>query len=119
MIQSNEKFQVKNWELVSVNPSKKNWNWNDYFSFWAVNFQSVIGFSLIVSLYMLYDLNSVVVFLGCLFATILVFIFSNLIGKISQNTGLSFPVILRISSGFNGARSVSYTHLTLPTILLV
>ena len=106
MIQSNEKFQVKNWELVSVNPSKKNWNWTDYFSFWAVNFQSVIGFSLIVSLYMLYDLNSVIVFLGCLFATILVFIFSNLIGKISQNTGLSFPVILRISSGFNGARYI-------------
>ena len=106
MIQSNEKFQVKNWELVSVNPSKKNWNWNDYFSFWAVNFQSVIGFSLIVSLYMLYDLNSVIVFLGCLLATILVFIFSNLIGKISQNTGLSFPVILRISSGFNGARYI-------------
>ena len=110
MIQSNEKFQVKNWELVSVNPSKKNWNWNDYFSFWAVNFQSVIGFSLIVSLYMLYDLNSVVVFLGCLFATILVFIFSNLIGKISQNTGLSFPVILRISSGFNGARYIGMTR---------
>ena len=106
MIQSNEKFQVKNWELVSVNPSKKNWNWTDYFSFWAVNFQSVIGFSLIVSLYMLYDLNSVIVFLGCLFATILVFIFSNLIGKISQNTGLSFPVVLRISSGFNGARYI-------------
>ena len=106
MIQSNEKFQVKNWELVSVNPSKKNWNWTDYFSFWAVNFQSVIGFSLIVSLYMLYDLNSVIVFLGCLLATILVFIFSNLIGKISQNTGLSFPVILRISSGFNGARYI-------------
>ena len=110
MIQSNEKFQVKNWELVSVNPSKKNWNWTDYFSFWAVNFQSVIGFSLIVSLYMLYDLNSVIVFLGCLFATILVFIFSNLIGKISQNTGLSFPVILRISSGFNGARYIGMTR---------
>ena len=106
MIQSSKKFQIRNWELVSINPNKKNWNWTDYFSFWAVNFQSVIGFSLIVSLYILYDLNSIIVFLGCLFATILVFIFSNLIGKISQSTGLSFPVILRISSGFNGARYV-------------
>ena len=110
MIQSKDKFQIKNWELVSVNPNKKNWNWTDYFSFWAVNFQSVIGFSLIVSLYILYDLNSAIVFLGCLFATILVLIFSNLIGKISQTTGLSFPVILRISSGFNGARYIGLTR---------
>ena len=110
MIQSNNKFQIKNWELVSVNPNKKNWDWTDYFSFWAVNFQSVIGFSLIVSLYMLYDLNSVIVFLGCFFASILVLIFSNLVGKISQTTGLSFPVILRISSGFNGARYIGMTR---------
>ena len=106
MIQTKEKFKIRNWELVSINPNKKNWNWTDYFSFWAVNFQSVIGFSLIVSLYILYDLNSVIVFLGCLFATTLVFIFSNLIGRISQTTGLSFPVILRVSSGFNGARYI-------------
>jgi len=101
-----EKFQLRNWELVSINPNKKNWYWSDYFCFWAVSVQSVIGFSLIGSIYLLYDLNSIIVFLGCLFATILIYFFSNIIGKISQTSGLSFPVILRLSMGFNGARYV-------------
>ena len=47
MSQIKEKFQIKNWELVSINPNNKNWEWDDYFCFWAVSFQSVIGFSLI------------------------------------------------------------------------
>ncbi len=106
MNQQIEKFQLKNWELVSINPNNKNWRWVDYFNFWAVSVQSVIGFSLVASLYLLYDLNSILVSTGCLFAAILVYFFSNLIGKISQTSGLSFPVILRISMGFNGARYI-------------
>ena len=106
MSQIKEKFQIKNWELVSINPNNKNWKWGDYFCFWAVGFQSVIGFSLISSFYLLYDLNSVIVFLGCLIAVLLVYYFSNLIGRISQISGLSFPVILRMSMGFNGARYI-------------
>ena len=106
MSQENEKFQLKNWELVSINPNRKNWDWTDYFNFWAVSVQSVIGFSLIASIYLLYDLNSIIVLLGCLLATLLVYFFSNLIGKISQVSGLPFPVILRMSMGFNGARYV-------------
>ena len=79
MNQIKEKFQIKNWELVSINPNNKNWEWDDYFCFWAVSFQSVIGFSLIASFYLLYDLNSVIVFLGCLLAVLLTGFFSNLI----------------------------------------
>tara|TARA_B100001250_G_scaffold102664_1_gene86478 strand:- start:4340 stop:5797 length:1458 start_codon:yes stop_codon:yes gene_type:complete len=101
-----EKFQLKNWELASINPNNKNWGWIDYFNFWAVSVQSVIGFSLVASLYLLYDLNSILVSTGCLFAAFLVYFFSNLIGKISQTSGLSFPVVLRISMGFNGARYI-------------
>ncbi len=104
MNQIKEKFQIRNWELVSINPNKKNWEWGDYFCFWAVSFQSVIGFSLIASFYLLYDLNTVIVLLGCFIAVLLTYFFSNLIGKISQISGLSFPVILRMSMGFNGAR---------------
>ena len=63
MIQENEKFQLTNWEIVSVNPNNKIWNWKDLFCFWGVNIQSIIGFSLIASLYIVYDLNSFVVFL--------------------------------------------------------
>tara|TARA_B100001250_G_scaffold413264_1_gene446838 strand:- start:2462 stop:3919 length:1458 start_codon:yes stop_codon:yes gene_type:complete len=105
-----EKFQIRNWELVSINPNNKNWGWFDFFNFWAISFQSLISFSLITSLYFLYDLNSIIVFSGCLFAAILVYFFSNLIGKISQTSGLSFPVILRLSMGFNGARYIGMTR---------
>ncbi len=106
MNQQLEKIQLRNWELVSVNPNNKNWVWSDYFNFWAVSIQSVIGFSLIASLYLLYDLNSIIVLSGCLIATFLVFILTNIIGKTSQSTGLPFPVILRLSMGFNGARYI-------------
>ena len=106
MNQQIEKFQLRNWELVSVNPNNKNWLWSDYFNFWAISIQSVIGFSLIASFYLLYDLNSIIVLLGCLIATFLVFILTNIIGKTSQASGLPFPVILRLSMGFNGARYI-------------
>ena len=106
MSQEKEKFQIRNWELVSINPNNRNWEWSDYFNFWAVSIQSVIGFSLIAALYLLYDLNSGIVFLGSLIAALLVYLFSNFIGKTSQSSGLSFPVILRLSMGFDGARYV-------------
>ena len=106
MNQEKEKFQLRNWELVSINPNNRNWVWSDYFNYWAVTTQSVIGFSLIASFYLLYDLNSIIVLSGCLISTFLVSILANIIGKTSQNTGLPFPVILRLSMGFNGARYV-------------
>jgi len=104
--QEKEKFQLRNWELVSINPNNRNWTRSDYFNYWAISVQSVIGFSLIASFYLRYDLNSIIVLSGCLTATFLVFIFTNLIGKTSQSSGLPFPVILRLSMGFNGARYV-------------
>jgi len=104
--QEKEKFQLRNWELVSINPNNRNWVWSDYFNYWAITIQSVIGFSLIASFYLLYDLNSIIILSGCLIATFLVFVFTSIIGKTSQSTGLSFPVILRLSMGFNGARYI-------------
>ena len=94
MNQEKENFHLTNWELVAVNPSNKNWNWFDIFCLWGNNIQSVIGFSLITSLYLIYNLNSFVVFFGTLFGVILVYLFSNWIGKPSQKHGLPFPVIL-------------------------
>lgn len=106
MNQEKENFQLRNWELVSINPNNKNWVWSDYFNYWAISIQSVIGFSLIASFYLLYDLNSIIVLSSCLIATFLVFIFTSIIGKTSQSSGLPFPVILRLSMGFNGARYI-------------
>ena len=104
MNQEKEKFQLTNWEIVSVNPIDKNWKWTDFFCFWAVNIQSLIGFSLIASLYIIYDLNFLIVLSGSIFASILVYLLSNLIGDLSQKHGIPFPVLLRISIGLNAAR---------------
>ena len=66
MNQPKVKYSLSNWDLVSVNPNYKTWNWKDLFCYWGVNVQSVIGFSLIASLYMMYNLNTFVVLIGTL-----------------------------------------------------
>ena len=104
MSQQNSKKTLINWDLVTVNPNNKNWNWKDLFYFWGVNIQSVIGFSLITSLYLVYNLNSFIVFFGTILGSILVYFFSNLIGKPSQKFGLPFVVILRSALGVQGAK---------------
>ena len=93
-----------NWELASVNPSTKNWDWKDLFCYWGVNIQSLIGFSLIASLYIIYDLNFLTVLCGTILGSIVVFIFSNLIGKPSQKYGIPFVTLLRSSLGYRGAK---------------
>ena len=104
MSQLKSKKTLINWNLVSVNPNDKNWDWKDLFCFWGVNIQSVVGFSLITSLYVIYDLNTFVVFFGTILGSLLVYFFSNLIGKPSQKFGLPFVVLLRSSLGVSGAK---------------
>jgi len=98
------KYSLSNWDLVTVNPNYKTWNWKDLFCFWGANVQSVIGFSLISSLYLMYSLNVFVVFFGIILGSFFVYLFSNIIGKPSQKFGLPFAVLLRSSLGFNGAK---------------
>ena len=98
------KYNLSNWELVSINPNDKNWDWKDLFCYWGNNIQSVIAFSLIGSLYLVYELNVFVVLFGTLIGSTLVYFFANLIGKPSQKYGLPFPVILRSCFGIEGAR---------------
>ena len=98
------KKNLINWELVSVNPNDKKWDWKDLFCFWGNNIQSVIAFSLITSLYLVYEINLVVVLFGSLIGSFFVYLFANLIGIPSQKSGLPFPVILRSSLGFKGAK---------------
>ena len=104
MNQPKVKYTLSNWDLVTVNPNYKTWNWKDLFCFWGVNVQSVIGFSLIASLYLLYSLNTFVVFFGTILGSFFVYLFSNIIGKPSQKFGLPFAVLLRSSLGINGAK---------------
>ena len=107
MIQQKEKSNLINWEIVSVNPNNKIWNWKDFFCYWGSNIQSIIGFSLIASLYLVYQLNFFVVIVGSIIGALLVYFFSNLIGKPSQKHGIPFPVFLRLSMGVYGARYVA------------
>jgi len=106
---SHEKANIHltNWDIVGINPKDKNWTWGDMFCFWANNIQSLIGFSLIASLYLVYDLNILIVFSSCLIAGILVAIFANIIGSPSQKYGLPFSVVLRSSFGVGGARYIA------------
>ena len=110
MNKEKSKKTLINWELVSVNPNDKTWDWKDLFCFWGVNIQSVIAFSLICSLYLVYELNLFVVLFGCLVGSFFVYLFANLIGKPSQKYGLPFPTFLRSSFGINGAKYVALTR---------
>ena len=104
MSQQKSKKTLINWDLVTVNPNNKNWDWKDLFCYWAINIQSVIGFSLIASLYLIYNLNTYVVFFGTILGSLFIYFFSNLIGKPSQKFGLPFVVLLRSSLGIKGAK---------------
>ena len=48
MSQQKTKKTLINWDLVTVNPNNKTWDWKDLFCFWGVNIQSVIGLILII-----------------------------------------------------------------------
>ena len=107
MNQDKSNNNLINWEMVSVNPSDKKWDWTNLFYFWGNNIQSIIAFSLIASLYLVYDLSLMIVFVGTLIGSFFVYIFANLIGKPSQKHGIPFPVLLRTSLGFRGAKYFS------------
>jgi len=106
VIQEKNNIELKNWELVSVNPKDKVWDWKDLFCFWAVSIQSIVGFSLIATLYLVLKFNMAIVFCGSLSAALLVAFFSNLIGGPSQKHGIPFSVFLRTSMGIVGAKYI-------------
>ena len=107
MTQQKPNIHLTNWEIVSVNPADKQWDWKNLFCFWGNSVQSIIGFSLIASLYLVYNLNFFVVLIGSLLGSLLVFFLCNLIGRPSQRHGIPFPVLLRTSLGISGAKYIS------------
>ena len=102
-----QNIELKNFELATVNPSNKTWTSADLFCFWANCIQTIAGFALIASLYLVYNLSSYLVLSSSIAASILVYFFISLIGHPSQKHGLPFPVMLRMSMGLNGARYLS------------
>ena len=102
-----QNIELKNFELATVNPSNKTWTLIDLFCFWANSIQTIAGFALIASLYLIYNLSTVLVLTSSLAASLLVYFFISLVGKPSQKYGLPFPVMLRMSMGLNGAKYLS------------
>ena len=102
-----QNIELKNFELATVNPSNKTWTSADLFCYWANSIQTIAGFALISSLYLIYNLSSYLVLSSSIAASILVYFFVNLIGHPSQKHGLPFPVMMRMSMGLNGARYFS------------
>ena len=102
----NQNIELKNFELATVNPNNKTWETSDLFCFWANNIQTVLGFSLIASFYLIYDLNSGIVLLGSLIASLMIYVLVSLIGHPSQKHGIPFPVMLRMSMGLVGAKYI-------------
>ena len=74
MTQQKANIHLTNWEIVSVNPSDKQWSWKTLFCFWGNSVQSIIGFSLIASLYLVYELNFLIVLTSAISQKIFVFI---------------------------------------------
>jgi NCS1 family nucleobase:cation symporter-1 len=102
-----QNIELKNFELATVNPSNKTWTSADLFCYWANSIQTIAGFALISSLYLIYNLSSYLVLSSSIAASILVYFFISLIGHPSQKHGLPFPVLMRMSMGLNGARYLS------------
>ena len=70
-----QNIELKNFELATVNPSNKTWTSIDLFCFWANSIQTIAGFALIASLYLIYNLNTVLVLTSSLAASILIYFF--------------------------------------------
>ncbi len=102
----NNHKSLTNWELVSINPNQKNWTWKTLFNLWANNIQSLMGFSLIASLFLVYNLNAWIVFLGTILGGFFTVLMTNLISLPSQKMGIPFVVFLRTSIGIYGARYI-------------
>ena len=109
MIQNKGKIELTNWEIVSVNPNDKLWDWKDLFCLWGVSIQSIIAFSLISSLYLIYDLNISIVLLGCLLGTFFVnilgsfligFLVSSLENKIPYDNFIKYFLIIGVLGSF-------------------
>ena len=103
-----QNIELKNFELVTVNPNNKTWGTSDLFCFWANTVQTVLGFSLIASLYLIYDLNFGIVLLGSLIASLMIYVLVSLIGHPSQKHGIPFPVMLRMSMGLIAAKYIGF-----------
>ncbi|WP_454765126.1 NCS1 family nucleobase:cation symporter-1 [Cupriavidus campinensis] len=91
-------------ELVNDDllPSPQKWNWYDIFAFWMSDVHSVGGYVFAGTLFAL-GLQSWQILLVLIVGICIVMGLANLIARPSQQSGVPFPVIARLSFGVYGA----------------
>nr|WP_299379971.1 NCS1 family nucleobase:cation symporter-1 [uncultured Halomonas sp.] len=92
-----------NEDLAPIPHSKRSWGWFEIFNVWSNDIQSLFGYSLAASLFIIYGLNGWAVMAAIILAGFIVMVLVNLSGKPSVKYGIPFPVLVRASMGVRGA----------------
>ncbi|WP_227369211.1 NCS1 family nucleobase:cation symporter-1 [Halomonas sp. M20] len=92
-----------NEDLAPIPHGKRSWGWFEIFNVWSNDIQSLFGYSLAASLFIIYGLNGWAVMAAIILAGFIVMVLVNLSGKPSVKYGIPFPVLVRASMGVRGA----------------
>ncbi|MGC3874060.1 NCS1 family nucleobase:cation symporter-1 [Halomonas sp. GXIMD04776] len=92
-----------NEDLAPIPHGKRSWGWFEIFNVWSNDIQSLFGYSLAASLFIIYGLNGWAVMAAIILAGFIVMVLVNLSGKPSVKYGIPFPVMVRASMGVRGA----------------
>ncbi len=95
---------LHNDSLAPVPPDKRTWGWFEVFNVWANDIQSLFGYSLVASLFIVYGVTGWTAFAALITASLLVMILVNISGRPGVDYGIPYPVLARASLGVSGAR---------------
>lgn len=94
---------LHNEDLAPIPKAKRTWGHFEIFNVWANDVQSLFGYTLAASLFLMYGLNGWSVFAALVIAGLFVMWLVNMMGKPSVEYGIPFPVMARVSMGVRGA----------------
>lgn len=95
--------RLYNEDLAPIKHKDRTWGWFEIFNVWSNDIQSLFGYSLAASLFLIYGLNGWAVMGAIILAGFIVMVLVNLTGKPSVKYGIPFPVLIRSSMGVRGA----------------
>ena len=95
---------LSNDSLAPVPAEKRNWGWFEIFNIWANDIQSLFGYSLVASLFIIYGVTGWTAFAALITASLIVMLMVNLSGRPGVDYGIPYPVLARASLGVSGAR---------------
>lgn len=95
---------LSNDSLAPVPKEKRDWGWFEIFNIWANDIQSLFGYSLVASLFIIYGVTGWTAFGALITASLIVMFMVNLSGRPGVDYGIPYPVLARASLGVGGAR---------------